>query len=43
MTPQGSKHVVVVIITYIIIVVLAEISMLFITNIMIFTQWDEFY
>jgi len=42
--PQGSKHVV-VILTYIIIVivVLTEISMLFIINLMILTQRDEFY
>ena len=33
--PQGSKHVVVVTLTY---VVLTEISMLFITNLMIFTM-----
>ena len=37
-----SKHVV-VILTYIFIVVLTEISMLFIINLMIFTQRDEFY
>ena len=39
---QGSKHVV-VILTYIIIVVLAEIYMLFVINLMIFTQRGEFY